>query len=199
MGAAMFSPILSRERPCSSAVSYSRLRQGSDAEWRQLCSELRSPLLRTIQKILRNPGAAEDVLQDVFLHMFLLRDRIDEQMGSVMAWAVVMARNRAVDYLRASTNRTSVLSSDLGAVEHKLQGGNPERHYIDRAHLNLLFKLTLDISKEQQTLLALAYQEGMSHAEIAAHLSLPLGTVKTRVRNALHALRKVEWAAALHR
>jgi RNA polymerase sigma-70 factor (ECF subfamily) len=180
------------EQSGSDHDAYSRLKRGDEKEWSRLYSVLKRPLYELIQGVLRNPGASEELLQEVFLGMFLSRHQLDEQRGSVLGWASMIARNKAVDYVRVRRNMISFASSDLDSVGDELPALNPERDYIHREYLRLLMRRSPEVDKNQQRVLALAYEEGLSHSEIAARLRIPLGTVKTRLRSALQSLRATQ-------
>jgi RNA polymerase sigma-70 factor (ECF subfamily) len=135
-------------------------------------------------RVLHDSGQAEDVLQEVFLQLWRNPAAFVQQRGSLGGWLVVVARNRAIDLLRRRKPSDSVedvvLASSVDVAEEA------ERNTI----MQKVRKVIADLPVEQQKTLELAYFEGLSHTEIASRTGDPLGTVKTRIRQALISLRK---------
>ena len=103
-----------------------------------------------------------------------------------MGWLVGLARNRAIDHLRASGVRVRTLES----VEVPPAGDNPEEA-ASRNQEGGRVRSALDtLPEEQRVLLEQAYFRGMTHSELAEAFALPLGTVKTRVRAGIQTLRR---------
>lgn len=139
--------------------------------------------------IVRNQAQAEDLTQEVFLRIWNRVHTFDETRGSLSAWLLAVARNRAIDYLRTTGSRLErrTLSLDLQPISNsQLACEN------DAAHPDLFGRLSAAVSKlnlAQKAILRLAYEEGLSHAEMARELRQPLGTIKSRIRRALGCLR----------
>ena len=135
-------------------------------------------------RVLRDSGQAEDVLQEVFLQLWRDPTVFVQQRGSLGGWLVVVARNRAIDLLRRRKPTDSVddvvLASSVNVAEEA------ERNTI----MQKVRKVIAGLPQEQRNTLELAYFEGLSHTEIASRTGDPLGTVKTRIRQALISLRK---------
>ncbi|AXC11100.1 RNA polymerase sigma-70 factor [Acidisarcina polymorpha] len=135
-------------------------------------------------RVLKDTGQAEDVMQEIFIQVWKKPSAFVSGRGSLGAWLVVVARNRAIDSLRRRRPTDSVddvvlaASTDLGA--------EAERNHLMEKVRAFLHQLP----PEQQKSVELAYFEGLSHSEIAEKTGDPLGTVKTRIRLALISLRK---------
>ena len=141
-----------------------------------------------VRSILRDPARSEEVTQEVMLELWRTAPRYERRLGSATSWALTIAHRRAVDRVRseqASRNRderhalehAGVTAPDTGAVVVGL---------LDRERVvNALGELT----EPQRESIELAYFGGHSHSEVAALLDLPLGTVKTRIRDGLVRLR----------
>ena len=135
-------------------------------------------------RVLGDTGAAEDVLQEVFLQLWRNPGVFDSSRGNMAAWLVVIARNRAIDSLRKRRPETDI-AEVVVSVEPDLAGD------MERARAMEKIRDVLgDMPAAQRSALEMAYFEGLSHTEIAARTGEPLGTVKTRIRAGLLSLRK---------
>ena len=134
--------------------------------------------------VLKDPGHAEDVMQEIFFQLWKEPTRFVPGRGSLGAWLAVVTRNRAIDSLRRRKPTDPV--DDVVLVSKTNLASEVERNTMMEKVRGVLKNLPL----EQQKSVALAFFEGLSHAEIAAKTGDPLGTVKTRIRLALISLRK---------
>jgi RNA polymerase sigma-70 factor (ECF subfamily) len=144
-----------------------------------------------IRRILRDPMAAEEVAQEVFLQVWREAAHYDPRRGSPEAWLVMRARTRAIDRLRSvrRRDRTFVGPADESvAREETAEETNPGVVAEERGRV----RSALDhLSPPQRHVIELAFFHGLTHAEIAARTGAPLGTVKTRARLALERLRSI--------
>jgi RNA polymerase sigma-70 factor (ECF subfamily) len=151
-----------------------------------------SPMLfGMLTRILQDRHAAEEVLQDLFLQLWRNASQFDSSRGSLPAWLMVIARNRAISRLRGARSR-ELLEENEGDFANTFASDQNIEDDASRAELarNVTAALgTLPV--EQRHALELAYFEGMTQSEIAARTGCPLGTVKTRVRTALQSLRQI--------
>jgi RNA polymerase sigma-70 factor (ECF subfamily) len=139
-------------------------------------------------RILGDLGEAEEVVQEVFLSAWRAGHQYDPSRGSTRAWVLSMVRNRSIDVLRARRRRP---------VQPLAEGIDPVAESEDvpgRAVANVdaaAARVALDaLPPEQKQVIELAYFGGLSHTEIAAQLSAPIGTVKGRIRLGLDRLRE---------
>jgi len=138
-------------------------------------------------RIVRDQGDAEDVTQEVFVQAWRQAQRFDTERGSVAAWLLTVTRARAIDLLRRRRVRAQPAEHTLAenpdnSPRQDVQLESTERAKKIRAALDslpLVQRLTIE----------LAFFDGLTHAEIAEQLEIPLGTVKTRVRQGLLRLR----------
>jgi RNA polymerase sigma-70 factor (ECF subfamily) len=137
-------------------------------------------------RILRDRGEAEEVLQEVFMALWSRADTYSAALGSPAAWLVSIARNRCIDRLRSRSVRTRVLES----VEEPPAADNPESHAVRSEQQEAIRSALVTLPVEQRELIEYAYFLGLTQSELAARFGLPLGTVKTRVRTGLGALRE---------
>jgi RNA polymerase sigma-70 factor (ECF subfamily) len=139
-------------------------------------------------RVLRDPGRAEDLLQDVFFQLWRNPGSFLSSRGSLGAWLVVVARNRAIDVLRRRRPMDSIDSMDDG---YPLSSKEDMASEVERsAMMQKVRSLLTSLPQEQQNALELAYFEGLTQTEISERTGDPLGTVKTRIRLALISLRK---------
>ena len=135
-------------------------------------------------RVLGDTGAAEDVLQEIFMQLWRNPGSFDASRGNLAPWLAVIARNRAVDLLRKRRPQTEIsetvisvepdlaMETDRGRVTEKVRG------------------VLKEMPAPQRQALEMAYFEGYSHSEISEKTGEPLGTIKTRIRSGLILLRK---------
>jgi RNA polymerase sigma-70 factor (ECF subfamily) len=145
-------------------------------------------LLAILIRMLKRRDAAEDALQDVFVSVWQRARQFDPIRGRPLAWLIAMARYRAIDLQRAS--RPAVTLSEVSALEPRLQSEDPLAADETLGAGALLLRCLEQIAAPQRHCLMLAYQEGLTHSEIARTVNEPLGTVKSWVRRSLLALRR---------
>jgi RNA polymerase sigma-70 factor (ECF subfamily) len=147
-----------------------------------------------IMGILRSAADAEDVLQETFVRVWSRAETYDARLGSPLAWLTRIARNRAIDRLRARRVRGDV-SADPDAVLYgaPLTGPTapetPEAVLQGTAIAGVLRAAMAALPVAQRELIEAAFFEGCTHQELAARFGVPLGTVKTRIRAGLTAMR----------
>jgi RNA polymerase sigma-70 factor (ECF subfamily) len=137
-------------------------------------------------RILRDPGMAEEISLDAFWQAWQQIDRFNATRGSLPSWLFTIARSRAIDRLRSqvAAKRTP---NDLGGGSQS----QPPDEAVELAQRRRLVRDAMTkLSPEQRSALELAYFEGLSHSEISTRLDQPLGTVKTRIRQAMTILRR---------
>jgi RNA polymerase sigma-70 factor (ECF subfamily) len=146
-------------------------------------------LLALGKRILGNTPDAEEVLQEVFLHVWNHPSRYDSTRSSVSTWLILIARSRAIDRLR--TRKVVERTHDSSAQENPAGHASPESLetvFIHERRERLRQELA-KLPPEQKQVLELAFYDGLSQSEIAARANLPLGTVKTRTLLAMKKLR----------
>ncbi|MDP2032653.1 MAG: sigma-70 family RNA polymerase sigma factor [Polaromonas sp.] len=150
-------------------------------------------------RILGQGQAAEDVLQEAYVSIWKnaggYRSEVDGQTLQAMTWLIAIVRNKALDALRARTRRRESELPESGDIdEDDIQStGHPapsSMQLLEQASQALHIEgcmNALDGSHRQS--LALAYYQGLSHTEVAAHMGAPLGSVKAWIRRGLEKLK----------
>ena len=136
-------------------------------------------------RVLGDTGGAEDVLQEVFMQLWRNPGVFDSTRGNLGAWLAVIARNRAIDVIRKRHPETDI-ADVIVSVEPDMAGDAERARAMEKVRGALG-----DMPAAQRSALEMAYFEGLTHTEIAAKTGEPLGTIKTRIRAGLLALRKV--------
>jgi RNA polymerase sigma-70 factor (ECF subfamily) len=146
-----------------------------------------APILLAVgQRILGERRESEDLLHDVFLEAWRAIRDYDPARGTVRAWLCLRMRSRALDRLR-SAGRARVVSMDEVALpESDAMPGDDPTLGPDRVRVRAALSM---LPNEQRAVLELAYFEGLSSSEIAERLTIPVGTVKSRVAAAMSKLR----------
>jgi RNA polymerase sigma-70 factor (ECF subfamily) len=141
-------------------------------------------------RIVGDRNAAEDVAQEAFLSIWRSNARFDRARGSVRSWVLSVVRNRAIDALRRGGSGAPKLDRDDDALlEARPADEATEDEAIRRETSSELRGALRSLPDEQSRVIELAYFGGFSHSEIAEMLSMPLGTVKGRMRLGLEKIR----------
>src|SRR5271156_6829519 len=166
------------------AALLAKVEQGDQDAMASLFDRYSGIVYSVALRVLKDTGLAEDVMQEIFIQIWKKPGAFVSGRGSLGAWLVVVARNRAIDSLRRRRPTDSVEDVVLASLIDL--GAEAERNTLMekvRVHLHQL-------PAEQRKSVEMAYFEGLSHSEIAEKTGDPLGTVKTRIRLALITLRK---------
>jgi RNA polymerase sigma-70 factor (ECF subfamily) len=135
-------------------------------------------------RVLGDTGAAEDILQEVFMQLWRNPDVFDANRGSLPGWLAVIARNRAIDALRKRRPEDDVSEVVVSVEPDLIQGVEWNRA------LEKIRGAMSNIPAQQRSALEMSFFQGLTHQEIAEKTGEPLGTIKTRIRAGLLALRK---------
>lgn len=166
----------------------SRVARGDQQAFAALYDTISSPVLGLVRTVLRDPAQSEEVAQEVLVEVWRSAARYRPERGSVMNWVLTMAHRRAVDRVRsvqasaerdhkaALLERTPAFDEVSEQVENRL-----EREQVRRCLRSL--------TELQRQSVTLAYYRGLTYREVGELLSVPLGTVKTRLRDGLIRLR----------
>ena len=170
-----------------------RIKQADSTALDALYARYSSPVYSFVWKILRDAEDAEDVVLDVFWQIWRQADRYDGSRGSPPAWIFAIARSRAIDRRRGRQrreDRTISFDDPLSNLDPLDERALPDHVASFRQTRDLMREAVKTLSPAQRQAVELAFFKGLTHAEIAAKLQQPLGTIKTRIRQGLIRLRK---------
>jgi RNA polymerase sigma-70 factor, ECF subfamily len=151
-----------------------------------LYDEYHRQALGLAMRVLGNMSEAEEVVQEAFLAAWRAGHTYDSTRGSTRTWILTLVRNRAIDVVRARQRRPVQPLDDTFDPPDAADVPFQAELNVDAARAaEALYRLP----PEQRAVIELAYSSGLSHTEIAARLSVPVGTVKGRIRLGLDRLR----------
>jgi len=163
-----------------------RVAQSDPGAFEALYDRYSGPVYSLAAGILRDAVLAQEVAQDVFLAIWRGAREFDARRGSARAWILSVAHHKSVDVIRRSRRNLTVPLSDTITGEADVIEAAQAR--VDAGHVRQALQA---LSVEQRAAIVLAYYGGYTQREIAQRLGVPLGTIKTRMRDGLLRLRTV--------
>lgn len=191
-------PVAADPRSEELARLLARVGLADRAAFATLYQRTSAQLLGVVLRIQRDRALAEDVLQEVFVNIWRAADSFDAVRSQPMTWLASVARNRAIDSLRRretqpvfeSTSRLGPDGDDVDLLDQVPSDVPGPQDLLGLMSQARAVKRCLgSLSGEQQQCIALAFYQGLSHAEVATHLHQPLGSVKSWVRRGLLSLK----------
>ena len=149
-----------------------------------------SKLYAVALRIVRRDDWAEEVLQESFVNIWAHVGEYNAQRSAPMTWMTAIVRNRSLDWLRRPNLEHGRDDYDLLVELVADEAPGPDRRLDAARTAGALGGCLETLSASQRQSISLAYLHGLSHAELAAHLRQPLGTVKTWIRRGLEKLRE---------
>jgi RNA polymerase sigma factor (sigma-70 family) len=164
------------------------LKERNDQAFGFLYDNYAGALYSIIRQIITgNDELAGDVLQEVFINIWRKIESYDQTKGRLFTWMLNIARNASIDTLRSKSYQNSQKNQELPDNVYKGVANQTTQLNVDNIGLK---KVLEKLKPEHRVLVELAYFKGFTHEEIAEMMGIPLGTVKTRIRNALLQLRE---------
>lgn len=162
------------------------LKQRQQAAFSYLYDNYSGALYSVVLSIITDRETANDVLQEVFIKIWRQIELYDTTKGRLFTWMMNIARNASIDMLRSKGFNNSLQNRELTETVYESVGS-----VITNTDKIGLRKLVENLKEEYRVLIDLAYFQGFTQDEISKLLSIPLGTVKTRLRTALLQLREI--------
>ncbi|QKZ12521.1 RNA polymerase sigma factor [Spirosoma sp. KUDC1026] len=173
----------------SESVLIERLNQHDQQAFQWLYDQYSPALYGVVLRIVRDEDQAQDLLQDIFVKIWKNLESYDATKGRLFTWMLNVSRNTAIDALRSrKTQPSNEIRTDEDSVHIVDRQHNTEQPNPDHIGLQDVVK---QLRPDRKELIDLVYFGGYTHEEAAEELNLPLGTVKTRIRAALHELKQL--------
>jgi RNA polymerase sigma-70 factor (ECF subfamily) len=163
-----------------------RLSKGDPSALDELYAAYGGVLLGAALRLLHDRAEAEEIVQETFLEAWRRAVQYQPERADLVAWLLTIVRSRAIDRLRSKG--TDGRTREREATTPWLEPTRPDDLVELRRHVRRVRRELALLPSDQRSLLELAWDEGLSQREIAAKTSIPLGTVKTRMRAALLSL-----------
>ncbi|MDB5667004.1 sigma-70 family RNA polymerase sigma factor [Cypionkella sp.] len=158
------------------------------AAFRAIYSSASSKLMGVLLRILGNRAEAEDALQEVFTRVWLRASRYDADKGRGMTWLIALARNHAIDRLRARRETQADGDDAINAVIDTTPRAETRLIAVGQAkRINQCFET---LESEKAAALRGAYLAGLSYIDLAARFDVPLNTMRTWLRRSLLKLKE---------
>jgi RNA polymerase sigma-70 factor (ECF subfamily) len=167
----------------SDAELLAQVADGDHGAFEELHRRYARSVLGIALRRIGDRGRAEDAMQDTFTSVWRSAARFDPARGKATSWLFTVARNAIVDCLRRRPDATTADPPDVPANDPGPDDAAESEWVSWRVHRALE-----TLPQQERMLVELAYWGGLSQSEIAERVGIPLGTVKTRTRSALHRL-----------
>lgn len=168
-----------------------RIANGDRVSFQELHHRFAGLIFATAHHVLRDHQDTEDVTQEVFLNIWKKASLYHEGKGEPLTWVSSLARNRAIDRLRAKERRAklrdAVQADPASVTPAEIRDASELASLRERGHI--VRSAVMQLNAEQRQVIKMAYFAGLSQSQIAQKIDAPLGTVKARMRRGLGKLR----------
>jgi RNA polymerase sigma factor (sigma-70 family) len=165
-----------------------RCAAGDRAGLRHIYEQEAGRMLGVARRIVAKSALAEDVVQDAFLQIWRGAAQFDPARGQGRGWIYTILRNRALNVLRSESRVDPLDEANLAELPSPDESADA---LVERLEQSSALKRCLGaLDAMRRKMVVMAFSNGLTHGEIAAHLKLPLGTVKSHIRRALQALKE---------
>ena len=162
--------------------------QGDTAAFERLYDEVAGPVYGLAVRILRDSAQAEEIAQEVLIQVWRKAAGFDPSRGGAMTWIMTLAHHRTVDRVR-SEQASAAREDQAGRREVPAPADGVAELVLDRLDRQRVRDCLGSLTGAQRESITLAYYDGYTYREVAARIGLPLGTVKSRIRDGLIRLR----------
>jgi RNA polymerase sigma-70 factor (ECF subfamily) len=174
--------------PASLNDLLAQVADGDQAAFGQLYDQCAGRVLGLVRRLLKDSAQSEEVTQEIFLEVWQNAKRYDPAKGSATTWILTMSHRRAVDRIRASQS-TRDRDTRIGLRDMETEYDSVSESVEIRVEHERVGQALLRLTELQRQAVTLAYYGGYSHSEVAEMLKVPIGTVKTRLRDGMIRLR----------
>ncbi|MFI5530363.1 ECF RNA polymerase sigma factor SigK [Kitasatospora sp. NPDC051853] len=161
---------------------------GDQDAFGRLYDAVAGPVFGLVRRVLRDPAQSEEVTQEVMLELWRFAARYQPERGEVLPWVLTIAHRRAVDRVR-SAQAAAEREQAVAAREHATGYDEVAEQVEGRLEREQVRRCLQALTALQRESVTLAYYRGYSYPQVAELLAVPLGTVKTRMRDGLIRLR----------
>jgi RNA polymerase sigma-70 factor (ECF subfamily) len=168
-----------------------RVAEGDSVAFEQLYDAFSGILYSLALRMLERPEDTEELIQEVFVKIWSDAAHYDPRRGAPLAWAITITRHKAIDRIRAATRRLRVYeAAEAEAKNNPPLGTQPALEVEQSENAKAVRDSLATLPPEVRESIELAFFGGLSHSQIAEKLSLPITTVKSRIRRAMMQLRQ---------
>lgn len=162
--------------------------RGDTDAFAEVYDRVSGPVFGLVRSVLRDPAQAEEVAQEVMVEVWRRAAHFQEDKGSAMGWIMTLAHRRAVDRVRSAQAATD--REEKAALLDRTPAFDDVTEQVEaRLEAEQVRRCLRTLTELQHQSVTLAYYRGLTYREVAELLALPLGTVKTRLRDGLIRLR----------
>jgi RNA polymerase sigma-70 factor, ECF subfamily len=162
--------------------------RGDDNAFAAFYDTVAAPVFGLALRVLRNRALAEEVTQEVMVELWSTAPRYDPRLGNALNWSLTVAHRRSVDRVR-STQSSSDRENRFGTASTERPFDEVTEAVTVSMERQQVRRCLAGLTDLQRQSVLLAYYEGLTHREVSERLDVPLGTVKTRLRDGLIRLR----------
>ncbi|MFJ8886171.1 sigma-70 family RNA polymerase sigma factor [Streptomyces sp. NPDC102402] len=162
--------------------------RGDQDAFTRVYDHVSGPVIGLVRSVLRDPAQSEEVAQEVLVEVWRTAPRYQPSRGSAMNWVLTLAHHRAVDRVR-SAEATAAREHKAALLDHTPDFDEVSEQVESRLEREQVRRCLRTLSELQRESVTLAYYRGLTYREVGELLSVPLGTIKTRLRDGLIRLR----------
>jgi RNA polymerase sigma-70 factor (ECF subfamily) len=162
--------------------------RGDELAFARLYDQTSARVYGMVLRVIRDAAQSAEVTQDIYLELWRQSARFDRTKSALVPWLLMIAHRRAVDRVR-SAQSSAVRDNRYAELNTERPYDNVSEQVETSLEAQRVRKVMNDLTEAQREAVSLAYFGGYSHSEVAELLHIPLGTVKTRIRDGLIRLR----------
>jgi RNA polymerase sigma factor (sigma-70 family) len=177
----------SPEKPALSKTLLQQIADGDQSAVAKVLDQYGDLVWSLARRFLGNSPEAEDAVQEIFIEIWKNAGRYKPELASEVTFIATITRRRLIDRLRKNSRKPDSEMYDEGIAA---QNPDPVNRVTENVEVQNVVRVLEEMQPEHREILTLSIYQGYSHSEIADRLSMPLGTVKTRVRRGLIHIRE---------